>query len=60
MDYDQATLQSWIEKIRNEGRELTTWEEEFVESVASQLERRGSLSQAQTNTLERIYAEKTP
>ena len=60
MKYDEATLRHWITAIQEEGRGLTTWEEEFVESVADQLERRGSLSQAQTDTLERIYAEITP
>lgn len=58
-NYDEATLRLWITKIQDEGRGLTTWEEEFVESVAEQLERR-DLSDKQVETLERIYAEKTP
>jgi len=58
--YDEVTLQLWITKIQDEGKGLTPWEEEFVESVAYQLNQRGSLTDNQIAVLERIYAEKTP
>lgn len=40
-------------------RRLTAWELQFLESVSDQFTRRGSLSERQFGTLERIYAEKT-
>jgi hypothetical protein len=58
--YSPAVLRSWIEALeRYPCRELTPWEEHFVESVSVQLELRGSLSPKQVATLERIYAAKT-
>lgn len=53
-------LQSWIRKINEEGRGLSTWELEFMESVTEQFEDRGTLSAKQEEVVERIYAEKTP
>lgn len=59
---DKAELysvhQKWIEQCQLSGN-LTEWEENFVDNVKKQLERRGSLSPAQVEILERIYAEKT-
>jgi len=52
--------QQWIDAITTEGRDLTPWEESFVESVADQLTRGRYLSEKQAAILERIYAEKTP
>lgn len=60
MKYDEATLRSWITKIQDEGRGTTTWEDEFVESVNTQLAERGRLSDSQVAVLERIYSERTP
>lgn len=57
--YSKATLQSWIEKIQTEGKNLSKWEESYVEDIASQLEDRGTLSERQIEILERIYSEKT-
>lgn len=39
-------------------RALTAWEDSFLESVGSQFADRGSLSDKQLKTLERIYGEK--
>ena len=39
-------------------RELTAWETDFLASVGDQFDRRGSLTDKQMATLERIYAEK--
>ncbi len=50
----------WIACVNDEGRSLTTWEEEFMESITEQFEATGDLSEAQIDTLERIYAERTP
>ena len=50
----------WIDLVNSEGRGLTSWELGFMESITDQHERTGSLSERQTEILERIYAEKTP
>jgi repressor of nif and glnA expression len=52
-------IADWIERINTEGRKLTEWELEFMESIAEQFDRIGSLSDRQEEILERIYAEKT-
>ena len=53
-------IASWIEVVNTEGRNLSSWEKGFMESITDQFERSGSLSERQTEILERIYAEKTP
>lgn len=53
------TLQQWISLIQDTGKGLSKWEEDFVSSVAEQLETRKSLSERQIEILERIYTEKT-
>jgi len=60
MDVDKAykMYQEWIEQCQLSDR-LTQWEEDFVESIKKQLEKKGSISHAQAEILERIYAEKT-
>ena len=56
----KEVLSDWIETIETEASdELNEWESKFVESVSSQLNRYGKLSQRQEEILERIYAEKT-
>jgi len=53
-------IERWIKTVQDEGRSLTAWEEEFIESIAQQFERKRFLSDRQEETLEKIYAEKTP
>ena len=48
-----------LDCLKTPSRELTKWEEGFVESVDEQFTKRGSLSEKQIAVLERIYAEKT-
>jgi hypothetical protein len=50
--------QKWIEDCMSSDN-LTEWEDNFINSVKRQLERKGTLSTAQAETLERIYAEKS-
>lgn len=54
MKYTRETLEQFIDDIREHGhdRGLTKWEEDFAE--------RGRLSEKQVETLDRIYAERTP
>jgi len=53
-------LDRWIMTIEVKGRGLTPWEDEFVESIKTQLEKKGTCSIKQEEILERIYSEKTP
>jgi len=50
----------WAETCREEGRGLTKWEEEFIDSVLDRLNSGKTLSARQAEILENIYAEKTP
>lgn len=52
--------EGWLETIERDGRNLTTWEQEFVESLRERVDRGQTLSEKQAAILERIYAEKTP
>lgn len=54
---DQNTM---IEAIEHQGVNLTAWEEDFIESLRSQFDAGKQLSEAQLETLERIYARRTP
>ena len=60
MPYPKQVFQEWVDKIQEQGRGLTKWEEDFVESIADRLSSGQSLSERQEEILERIYAEKTP
>ncbi len=48
-----------LESLESPSRELTKWEENFIESVAEQYQTKGWLSDRQLEILEKIYAEKT-
>lgn len=48
----------WIEACLSSDK-LTEWEDNFVNSIKQQLEKKGSLSVKQAEILERIYADKT-
>jgi hypothetical protein len=50
----------WLKTLYEEAEDkLSSWERDFLESVAGQLAFRGNLTEKQAQTLERIYAEKT-
>jgi hypothetical protein len=60
MTKEQQTLASHMLKaLESPSRELTKWEEDFLESVGEQFEERGHLSERQMEIVERIYSEKT-
>jgi hypothetical protein len=48
-----------LESLETPSRELTPWEVDFIASLKEQFEIRGSLSERQSEILERIYVEKT-
>jgi hypothetical protein len=54
------TLEGYLEQIQIHGLNLTTWEEDFVESVAAQVKAGHPVSERQAEIIERIYAERTP
>lgn len=57
---DESEWDYWIDKILDEGVNLTKWEEDFVQSLDEQRGNGRRLSERQAEILERIYAEKTP
>ena len=54
MTQDADVIMEWIEAVQGHGRGLTKWEEEFIDSIADQMEERGNLSGRQEEILERI------
>lgn len=58
--YDAKTLAHWVEVCQTSGKNLTAWEDEFLESLRLSLERGKTLTSNQVDILDRIYAEKTP
>jgi hypothetical protein len=48
-----------LDSLKTPSRELTKWEEDFIESVDEQFTEHGGLSVKQLEILEQIYAEKT-
>ena len=57
---EQDDWDNWIEAVQADGVNLSTWEIDFVESLEAQRKQGRRLSEKQVETLERIYAEKTP
>jgi hypothetical protein len=60
MKYANEVLDDWIARVNSEGRNLTEWEQSFMESVTDQMDRQRHLSERQIEILERIYTEKVP
>lgn len=52
-------IEWFFHKLETESRGMTDWESGFIESIKSQYETNGTISEAQYNTLEKIYAERT-
>lgn len=60
MDLQKYNLcEHMLESLEAPYKELTKWEEDFINSVREQFQARRSLSDRQIEILERIYAEKT-
>jgi hypothetical protein len=60
MTKPKEVIAGWIITINEEGRNLSKWELDFMDSVTEQFEERGSVSDKQEEIIERIYADKTP
>ena len=50
----------FLSALETPSRELTKWEQSFVESLTEQFAERGRVSDRQFEILEAIYTEKTP
>lgn len=48
-----------LECLETPNKELTKWEEGFIDSIREQFAERGDLSDRQFEILDRIYSEKT-
>lgn len=60
MTKEPKVIEHWITTVNEEGRGLSKWELDFMESITEQFEKRNSISDKQEEILERIYSEKTP
>lgn len=52
-------VQHFIDELQRPAKPLTDWEENFLGSVSDYFSRRGKLTDAQFETLEKIYTKKT-
>lgn len=60
MTDDQRKLAShMLRELESPSKQLTNWEQNFIESVTEQFHDRDSLTDKQLQIIERIYAEKT-
>ena len=53
------TVDQWLTLIQEQGRNLSKWEQDFVDDVADKLRGGRFLTEKQVGIVERIYAEKT-
>lgn len=56
----QALYKQWVEHIQQHGVGLTEWEDEFIDSVAGQIDAGRYLSETQGERIEDIYTKRTP
>ena len=56
---DQTLWRSWIDACLTEAtKPLSTWEQDFIQSISDDLTFTGRLSEKQVEVLERLYTEK--
>lgn len=55
----KALITHMLECLASPSKELTKWEQDFVASITTQFETRGTLSDRQIEILDKIYSEKT-
>mgnify|MGYP001581959160 FL=1 len=55
----RETILHYVEAVNATGRGLTTWEEDFMESITEQFEERAWLTDKQREILGRIYEDRT-
>lgn len=59
MPFGPADQEIALETIERMGVNLTSWEEDFIESLREQMAAGRALTERQAETLERIYAKRT-
>lgn len=55
----ELVIQDMFDMIEIKGRNLSKWEEDFINSIKEQFEKRRTLSEKQEDVLRRIYEDKT-
>lgn len=60
MTQDPEVIEHWITTVQEEGRGLSKWEQDFMESIQERFETSRFITDRQEEILERIYSEKTP
>lgn len=56
---NEELIRHMLVTLKKVGKGLTTWEDAFIDSIEKYFEKKGTLTEKQFDTLERIYAEKT-
>ena len=59
MTNDPKVIEHWINTVNEEGKNLSKWEEDFMESITEQFKEKNWISDKQEDILERIYTDKT-
>ena len=57
---DASEWDHWIDTIKDQGVNLTIWEEEFIEHMDDLRGSGRTLTEKQSRIVERIYADRTP
>lgn len=52
-------IEYFFAHLEHNSRGMTKWETDFIDSIKDQWDTKGTLSEKQYETLERIYAERT-
>jgi hypothetical protein len=60
MKNSKETIDYYFEALEIQVKNLSKWEEDFIDSIKEQWQDRRSLSERQEEILERIYSERTP
>jgi hypothetical protein len=60
MEKNPEIHKMWVKRCLEDGKGITSWEDSFLTSLETQLEKGKELSEKQIDILERIYSDKTP
>lgn len=55
-----SNAEEWLDAINQRGVNLTSWEEEFIESVTMQVAKGRPITDKQFAIIERIYTKRVP
>jgi hypothetical protein len=58
MKHTDSTIRFYLDCLKTPSEELSTWEEDFIESLTEQFDERGTLTDRQFEKLEDIYDSK--